>query len=308
MGFQTWGTAALEALLGKPYDVPLVLTHPRSCQEYESIWSDSVKDLAQAHGICVHETWSANDEVSRRAIAAAQPDVILMSNWRTWLSPQTYVSARHTALNIHDALLPRYAGFCPINWAVANGETETGVTIHFVNEEYDLGDIILQHKVSIDFAETATDIFHKIIAAIPNLTLRALELIESGEVPRIPQRREESTFYHKRSERDSLIDWTRCSRQLHNLIRAQSSPYPNAFTFHDGRKLYVKKASLPNRAFCGTPARVAYRLEEGVVVICGRCESGPNQGLVIREVQEEGKEAQSARDYFDRMGGYLGTP
>jgi methionyl-tRNA formyltransferase len=306
MGFQTWGYVALKALLGSKHCVPLVFTHPESSHPYEAIWNDSVKELAQAHGIPIIEQRYANEESTARIIAEAKPDIIVLSDWRTWLSPQIYAIAEFGTINIHDSLLPKYGGFSPTNWAIINGEMETGVTVHFVEEEIDLGDIILQQKISIAHTDTATDVFHKTLPVISRLTLEAIDLIEYRRVKPIQQDRSQATFFHKRSERDSLIDWRRNSMAIYNLIRAQSDPYPNAYTYYKGKKLRIKKASLPHKCYCGTPGRVFCPEESGIVVVCGPDQANPNQGIILELVQEENGEVIKANHYFDRMGYSLG--
>jgi len=234
--------------------------------------------------------------------------MIVSSDWRTWIRPELLAIPRHGGINIHDALLPKYGGFAPINWAIINGERETGVTVHQMNEDLDLGDIILQRRVVIGEHETATDIFKKTLPLFPEMILEALDLIASGQARYTPQDPRQATFFHKRSERDSLIDWNCTNEEVYNLIRAQADPYPNAYTCFQGRKLKIKRAMLPDKHYGGTPGRVFCRLPEGVVVLCGRVVDGRGQGLVVVEVQEEGRDPVAATRYFQRMGSYLGTP
>jgi methionyl-tRNA formyltransferase len=262
--------------------------------------------MAAERRIPVIEARYANDESICRRIAEVKPDIMVLSNWRTWVSPSVYSIPTYQGINIHDSLLPRYGGFAPINWAIINGETETGVTAHFLSEEFDLGDILLQRKVPICFSETATDIFIKTINIIPEITLESLDLIEFGRVVRIPQDRSKATFFHKRSAYDSLIDWNRSNVDIYNLVRAQSDPYLNAYTFFQGKRLMIKHASLPELSYCGTPGRVLCRSSQGVVVICGSSQGRNGQGLVVHYVQEDGGEPVSALEYFKKMGSYLG--
>lgn len=306
MGYQTWGRVTLEAVLREGHEVPLVVTHPCSEHEYETIWADSVRGLAEARGIPVIECRRACPERIGEAVRRAGADVILSSDWRTWVHPSVYGIPRHGALNIHDALLPRYAGFAPLNWAILNGETETGVTVHWMNEHFDLGDILLQERVPIGPDDTATDLFQRTIPLFDTLAVRALELLAAGDPPRTPQDPAGATFFHKRCERDSLIDWREPRSRIRNLVRAQSDPYPNAFTFHHGRKLRIKRASLATQTYCGSPGRVFARRPEGVVIVAGADAGGPGQGLVVETVQPEGGEEMPANDYFTRMGDYLG--
>jgi methionyl-tRNA formyltransferase len=111
-----------------------------------------------------------------------------------------------------------------------------------------------------------------------------------------------STFYHKRTERDRRIDWSRPARSVHDLVRAQADPYPNAFTVHRGRRLLVKRAVLPRRPYRGTPGRVFIRDGDGVVVVCGEAPGTANQGVVLLAVQPEGGDPIAAAKHFERMG------
>lgn len=306
MGFQTWGHLTLDAIIKSRHIVPLVITHPESDHVYETIWNDSVKELATSNGIPVIEKVYANDGETLKLMRSVTPDVILSSDWRTWLSPEACSIPKHGSINIHDALLPRYGGFAPINWSIINGEGETGVTVHYMTEEFDLGDIVLQEKVPILFSDTSTDVFKKTLPLFPKLALQALDLIEHNKVERVAQDKRQATFYHKRSERDSIINWNNTNLQIYNLIRAQSDPYPNAYTFYNNKKLRIKKATLPSINYCGTPGRIFSRVDSGVVVVCGSNTTNGGQGLIIELVQEEGGNPVEALKFFKKMGEYLG--
>ena len=306
LGYQTWGCVALEALLAAGHEVPLVITHPYSDGPYETIWSDSVAELAAARGIPCVERIYANDAEAGRLIRECDAELIVSSDWRTWLSPRIYSLVRHGAINVHDALLPRYGGFAPLNWALLNGEPEVGVTVHFMNEEFDLGDIVLQRRVPVADGDTATTLFHKTLPLFGELTVEAVGRIADGSVVRTPQDPERATFFHKRSERDSLIDWMFDPEFICRLVLAQSLPYPPAFTYHNGRKLQIHAASLSRRRYGGTPGRIFCRAEGGVVVVAGpSAPRGLNQGVVLQEVSLAEGGPIKAVDYFEKMGGYL---
>lgn len=206
LGYQTWGHRVLAALLASRHDVPLVITHPSSDHPYKTIWNDSVAELAAAHGIEVLERRTVNDDPTVRLLRALAPDLLVPSDWRTWVAPAAYRCARFGAFNTHDALLPRYGGFAPLNWALVNGETEVGVTVHFMDEEFDLGDIVVQRAVPVDPGDTVTDLFGKTLPLFAPLTLEAIDLIEAGGQTWTPQDRATATFFHKRSTEDSRID------------------------------------------------------------------------------------------------------
>jgi methionyl-tRNA formyltransferase len=304
-GFQTWGYRVLDHLLGSKHEVALVVTHPRSDHVYESIWSDSVEDLARAKGVPVLVKDRPDPEVAR---AVSEADVMVACNWRTWIPPEVFTAPRLGALNVHDSLLPRYAGFAPLNWAIINGETEVGVTAHVMDERLDRGDIILQWSVPVGPRDTATDMFHATIEMMGPITLEALDHLENGTGQRLPQDLSQATFFHKRSVEDSLIDWTWPALDIVNLVRAQSDPYPNAYTFADGRRLRVLQASVTAERCGGTAGRVFARTADGngVIIVCGPASHrGANHGLVIERVRDDEGREGPARMFFPKLGGYL---
>lgn len=304
-GYQTWGHRTLQALLDSEHDVFLVVTHPKSEHAYEKIWSDSVADLAEENGVPVVIRNRPDDELFER-LKEADPDIIVANNWRTWIPPRIFDLPRHGTLNVHDSLLPKYAGFSPLIWALINGEPEVGVTAHMMNDELDAGDIVRQEAVAVGPTDTATDLFHKTVDLIAPVTIGALDLIASGQTEFTQQDRSRASFFHKRSIEDSRIDWTWPAEDLERLVRAQSEPYPSAFTFHKGRRLEVLAAVVSEGRYGGTPGRIFYREGEGVVIVAGAdARTGRNHGLAITRVRTEDGRELPATEYFTAMGGYL---
>ncbi|WP_338674453.1 methionyl-tRNA formyltransferase [Streptomyces sp. SCSIO 30461] len=305
-GYQTWGHRTLQALLESRHEVVLVVTHPRSEHAYERIWGDSVADLAEKHGVPVLLRNRPDDEELLRAIERAAPDLIVANNWRTWLPPEIFGLPPNGTLNIHDSLLPAYAGFSPLIWALINGETEVGVTAHRMNTELDMGDILLQRSVPVGATDTATDLFHRTVDLIAPIVTDALDLIASGRAVWTPQDTSQSSFFHKRSLEDSRIDWSWPAEALERLVRAQSDPYPNAFTHHRGERIRILSATVSKGRYGGTPGRVFIREGDGVVIVAGaEARSGHLPGLVVGRVRTEDGTELAASDYFRTMGGYL---
>ncbi|MGW9300912.1 MULTISPECIES: methionyl-tRNA formyltransferase [Streptomyces] len=304
-GYQTWGHRTLQALLDSEHDVVTVVTHPKSEHAYEKIWSDSVADLAEKHGIPVIIRNRPDDELVDRLKEVA-PDIIVANNWRTWMPPEIYNLPVHGTLNIHDSLLPAYAGFSPLIWALINGEPEVGVTAHLMDEELDAGDIVIQRSVAVGPTDTTTDLFHRTVDLIAPVTTEALGLIASGQTEFTRQDRSKASFFHKRAEEDIRIDWSWPAEDLERLIRAQSAPYPSAFTFHKGQRLEVVSAVVSEGRYGGTPGRIFYREGDGVVIVAGAdARTGRNHGLAITRVRTEDGRELPATEYFTSMGGYL---
>jgi methionyl-tRNA formyltransferase len=304
-GYQTWGFRTLEALLDSEHEVVLAVTHPKSDHAYESIWDDSVADLAADHGVPVLIRDRPDEDVVHR-LKESDPDILVANNWRTWLPSSIFDLPRHGTLNVHDSLLPAYAGFSPLIWALINGEKEVGLTAHLMNEDLDAGDIVLQQAIPVEDTDTATTLFHKTVALIPPVTLNALSRIASGRTDWAKQDRARATFFHKRSIEDSRIDWTWPAETLERLIRAQSDPYPNAFTYHRGDRLRITGAAVSQGRYGGTPGRIFIRESDGVVIVAGPdAHRGHNHGLLIKSVRTEDGEEIPATEYFRTLGGYL---
>jgi methionyl-tRNA formyltransferase len=304
-GYQTWGHRTLQALIDAGHEVALVVTHPKSDHAYERIWADSVADLAEANGIRVLLRNRPDDDELLAELKTADLDLIVANNWRTWLPPEIFELPRHGTLNIHDSLLPSYAGFSPLIWALINGEPEVGVTAHMMDGELDAGDIVLQRAIPVGPADTTTDLFHRTVDLIAPITAEAIQLIETGYTP-VPQDRSKASFFHKRAARDSLIDWTSPVEDIERLVRAQSDPYPNAFAYHRGEHLRITKASVSRGHYGGTPGRIFIKEGDGVVIVAGPgARRGQSPGLLVERVRTADGTELPAGDYFKTMGGYL---
>jgi methionyl-tRNA formyltransferase len=213
-GYQTWGYRTLQALFDAGHEVALVVTHPASDHAYERIWDDSVAELAEKHGVPVLLRRRPDDPELLGALRDAAPDLAVANNWRTWLPPEIFRLPTHGTLNIHDSLLPAYAGFSPLIWALLNGERQVGVTAHRMDDTLDAGDVLLQRAVPVGPKDTATDLFHRTVELIGPVVRESLDLIASGRAEWLPQDRTRATFFHKRSEEDSgCASWRRrCPR------------------------------------------------------------------------------------------------
>ncbi|WP_026211861.1 methionyl-tRNA formyltransferase [Longispora albida] len=305
-GYQTWGHRTLKSLLDSSHEVVLVVTHPPGKGAYERIWSDSVEELAREHGVPVLLRNRPDDEELYEALTAADADVIVATNWRTWIPPRVFNAPRKGTLNVHDSLLPAYAGFAPLLWALINGEKEVGVTAHMMDDTLDAGPIVLQHRVTVEDTDTTTDLFHKTLALFGPITVEGLDLIEAGKAELTPQDRSQASFFHKRSEEDIRIDWTWQAEELERLVRAQSEPYPQAFCYHGSERLEILAAAVSAERYGGTPGRIFYREGDGVAIVAGAgARRGRNHALLIRRVRTSAGRELAASEYFTRMGGYL---
>ncbi|WP_327112506.1 methionyl-tRNA formyltransferase [Nocardia sp. NBC_01730] len=302
-GFQTWGRKTLQALLDSEHEVVLAVTHPASAQSYKAIWSDSVEELARERGIPVHLTERADTETID-LVKRAEPDVIVVNSWYTWMPSELYSLPPHGTLNLHDSLLPKFTGFSPVLWALISGASEFGLTVHRMDEQLDTGDILVQRSLPIGPTATGTELVEAGMELIPGALREALSALESGTAQWRPQNKAERTYFHKRSARDSRIDWSLSAVDLERFVRALSEPYPRAFSSYRGEKVEILAAEVSAARYGGTVGRVVVQ-ESGGVVVCGSdAIRGRNRGLVITRVRTADGVEHSGAEFFTR-GGYL---
>ncbi|SAK55755.1 formyltransferase [Caballeronia ptereochthonis] len=236
------GVRCLQVLLARGVDVALVVTHEDSASE--NIWFGSVARVAAEHGI---ETITPADPKSPElydAVEQIAPDFIFSFYYRHMLPVALLSLARRGAYNMHGSLLPKYRGRVPTNWAVLNGETETGATLHEMAEKPDAGAILAQTPVPILPDDTAALVFDKTVVAAEQTLWRVLPALLAGEAPHLPNDLASGSYYGGRKPEDGRIDWSQPAQHVYNLIRAVAPPYPGAFTDIGADRFIVARARL----------------------------------------------------------------
>jgi methionyl-tRNA formyltransferase len=211
-----------------------------------------------------------------------------------------YSVAARGSYVFHDSLLPKYRGFAPTVWAMINGEAQTGATLLEMIDEVDAGEIIAQQAVAINEQETIAQVMEKVTGAYLDLLSQNFRAIKDGTAKKFPQNHAAATYCCKRLPEDNEINWTHGQRQVHDLIRATTFPYPGAFTQLGGRRLTVWSAcraeGFPHYAG-RVPGRVAQvSRTEGPVVLCG------DGAIQLKVVQWEGAERQPAGEVIHNLG------
>lgn len=268
------GYRCIEELLRQGAEISLIFTHEDSATE--QIWFSSVRELAQVNNI-PYLTSSINDPENIERVRKSAPDFILSFYYRNMIKPEVLEIPSKGALNLHGSYLPKYRGRVPVNWAVINGETETGATLHYMVAKPDAGDIVDQEKVPIEFTDTAQDVFGKVNEAAVTVISRAWPKLVVGTAARIPMDLKAGSYFGGRKPEDGRIDWNRPAVDIYNLIRGVTHPYPGAFTSLNGDKLIIWSA---------TP--VAGKAEPGLVVSTNPLRAGTGDGLLeLHTVQFE---------------------
>lgn len=305
-GYMTWGRRTIEAVLDAGHEIPLILTHPDRDNPYEKIFNESVAELAAERGIPLLVRHRADDDEARAAVRAAEPDVAVVSNWRTRLAPDLFTIPRLGTLNVHDALLPAYAGFAPLNWALINDEAEVGVTAHMMDADFDAGDVVLSRSTPITDDDTVVELFDRTLAMFGPITVDALEQLWTGTARPVPQDRAVASYFHRRTDRENRLNWTWPARDLFNLVRAQVDPYPNAWFEYGGDRVRVLRSRVTDIAYGGTPGRLTLHEGNGVVVVTGPdARRGRNRGLCLELLRTEDGRELTGRELFPVATGYL---
>jgi methionyl-tRNA formyltransferase len=302
--YHSVGCECLKVLLDAGDEVVAVVTHEDDPNE--EIWFPSVAELAREHGLSVHTPSDPNTPAFVELIRSLAPDLILSFYYRKILSPELIRIPRLGAINLHGSLLPKYRGRSPVNWVLVNGEKETGVTLHYMVEKADAGDIIAQRAVPIGMDDTALSLFRKITAAAAELLGETYPLIKSGRAPRIPQDASQATKFGGRRPEDGKISWEAPALSIYNLIRAVTHPYPGAFTFHHGRKLYLWAASF-NGQRGSISATCAPGTIEGVEKGKGLLVSTGAGTLLVTRTQFEGEKETAADELSEHHGLAVGA-
>ncbi|HVS42851.1 MAG TPA: formyltransferase, partial [Candidatus Dormibacteraeota bacterium] len=296
MAYHDIGYVCLDELLSLGADVGAVVTH-RDQPGRELIWFRSVADRARRAGVPVLEPESVNAPSVVRELARIAPEMILSFYFRDVLEPAVLRLAPRGALNLHGSLLPRYRGRCPINWVLIHGERETGVTLHHMEARPDTGDIVAQRAVPIADEDTALSLNQKLGEAARALLRETFPRLEAGTAPRIPQDRSRASYFGGRRPEDGRLAWRRTARQLGDLVRAVTYPYPGAFTTWRGQQLYVWRARPLAQAASGAPGEVfAFDADESPLVATG------DGALVLTEVQVAAHERERGDEFVRRVG------
>ena len=286
------GRAGIESLRRNGFEISAVFTHKDNANE--NIWFGSVAELAGEYGIPVFAPEDVNHPVWAARIKAMAPDFIFSFYYRNMLSEEILAVPAKGALNLHGSLLPKYRGRVPINWAIINGEKETGVTLHYMTRKADAGDIVDQEKIAITNDDTAKTLFGKAEKAAALMLDRALPLLKEGKADRIPQDDSKATSFGGRKPADGQIDWSKSADEIRNLIRAVTLPYPGAFSYITDRKVFFWSAEVvaaDRKAMPGTVLSAA-----PFTIACGegalRIKTGQIEGGVFTTGDQLASEAR----------------
>ncbi len=289
MGTPEFAVPSLRGILDAGYQVPLVVSTPdREKGRGLKLSPSAVKAFAVERGLDVATPESLKDPAFIELIRAKAPDVICVVAFRI-LPEVIYSIPSQGSFNLHGSLLPKYRGAAPINWAIINGESETGVTTFFLKKQVDTGAIIMQRPVPIGPETTAGELHDLMMDVGAEVVVQTLKAIERADAVPIVQDDSQATPAPKIFREDCRINWERPADRLHDFIRGLS-PYPAAWTSYNGRTLKIYRCSMHAELI----------LQPGEIrVIDGRLLVGTGSSAIeILAVQQEGKRAMGAEEFL----------
>ncbi|CEO20956.1 methionyl-tRNA formyltransferase [Paraclostridium sordellii] len=212
--------------------------------ETNDSWYSGVDVVANKYNIPIYKEKDVNSSNFLESIGNLDLDLILCVNFNQILKKEIISIPKIGCINTHASLLPKYRGRAPLNWAMINGEKYTGVTVHFIDDGIDTGDILLQEKIEIDEHDYISDLLEKVKHVYPNIVLKSIKLLESNDFKLTTPDLSKGFYVSKRNKYDGKIDFSKGSKEILNFIKAISKPYPGAFIYYGSKTLVIWRAHL----------------------------------------------------------------
>jgi methionyl-tRNA formyltransferase len=290
MGTPEFAAASLQKLIDRGEKMAAAITQPdRPKGRGQKLIAPPVKLLAEAHGIPVLQPARVRSPEFIDAMRELAPDLIVVVAFGQILPKGLLEIPRHGCINVHASLLPRYRGAAPINRCIIDGATETGVTTMLMDAGLDTGDMLLKKATCIGPDEDARALHDRLALIGAEALAETLDLLASGGL--IPEKQDDqlSSYAPMLKKEDGCIDWDREPQTIRNMVRGLT-PWPGAYAFLDGKTVKIYSCRVAGGS--GAPGTVLQADRSGLVVACRE------GGLLIEELQLEGKKRLSARDFL----------
>ncbi|MBS3050563.1 MAG: methionyl-tRNA formyltransferase [Candidatus Aenigmarchaeota archaeon] len=285
----------IEALIRHDEEIAAIYTLDDSMAWEKSRFA-IMDDIAEKHDIRLFKVRDINACNVVEQIRGMQPDVIFELGWSQIISKEMLEIPKKGCIGVHASLLPKNRGAASLNWAIIRGDRNTGVTLFYLAAKPDDGDIIAQKEFDIDDRDDISTLHSKSDIASAELLLENIDAIRNGTVKRIRQDPNMVTFTQRRNPEDGVINWNSGSREIYNWVRAQTHPFPGAFTFWKGEKLYVWQSEVQALNGCSPGTILKIESKRGIHVCT-------NDGvLLIKRAQLENDVEMWADDLAEKRG------
>ena len=292
MGTPDFAVASLKALVEAGHEICGVFTQPDKPKNRGMKMTFSpVKEYAVTAGLPVYQPLKMRDGEAMGIIEELAPELIVVAAYGKILPKDILDYPKHGCINVHSSVLPKYRGAAPINWALLDGEEETGVTIMYMAKELDAGDILHTVKTAIDIDETAQELTLRLADLGAQALAETVDMLTAGTAVRTPQDHEKHTYAPMLSKALSPIDWTKTSRQIHDQVRGLI-PWPCANTVVGDKNVKVFKTEFGGETMAA-PGTVVSAGKQGMEIACG-----DGKTLRIVQLQAEGGKRMAAADYL----------
>lgn len=298
MGTPDFAVPVLQSLINSRHEVVAVVTQPdRPKGRGKNMQFSPVKECALAHNIPVMQPVNVSVPEVIDELRAYEPELIVVVAFGQFVTKKIREMPKYGCINVHASLLPKYRGAGPIQWAVINGEKESGVTTMYMCREIDKGDMLLKDTVTLDPKETGDSLHDKLSMMGGPLLLKTIDQLEDGSAVRIPQCEEESTYAPKLEKTMGNIDWTMDADRIERLVRGLNS-WPGTFTKIHGKTVkiwdcdVVCQEALTESQAAATPGTVIVSEKDQLIVKAG------NGALSLRMLQPEGKKNMTVDAYL----------
>ena len=283
------GVPTLRALQVFEHELAGVVTQPdKPVGREQKITSPPIKSALAGSKIAILQPEKIKDPQAIEQIRALKPHVIVVMAYGQILPRAVLEIPGIACLNLHASLLPRWRGAAPIQAAIAAGDHETGITVMYMDEGLDTGDILLQRKIDIATNETGESLHDRLAQIAPKALLESLKILQASNAPRIRQDKAFATYAPKLDREAGRIDWKESAEQIERKIRAYS-PWPGAFAEFDGRKLTIYGAVIAD--LHGKPGEILRRDRQLII-------AAADNALALADIQLEGKRRMSAAEFL----------
>lgn len=293
MGTPDFAAASLQKLIDEKYDIAAVFTQPdKPRNRGMSLSFSPVKELALQNGLDVYQPTKLRDGSFTELLRSLKPDVLVVVAYGRILPEDALSVPTYGTVNVHSSLLPKYRGAAPVQWAVLNGDTVTGVSTMYLAPEMDTGDVIFTVKTEIGEFETSGELFDRLMVMGAELLHKTLRAIENGTAPRSKQDESQASYVTMLDKSMSPIDWSRSPREIVKHI-CGLQPWPVATTEIGGLTFRIFKAEYTDTVTDKAPGTVVAADKRGIEIACGGAHT-----LLITELQAPGKKRMRAADYL----------
>ncbi|WP_186577519.1 methionyl-tRNA formyltransferase [Aquibacillus kalidii] len=298
MGTPDFAVPVLQQIIEDKYEVVLVVTQPDRPKGRKKVLTPSpVKVEAEKHNIEVFQPEKIKDEYEQ--VLKYEPDLIVTAAFGQILPKALLEAPKYGCINVHASLLPELRGGAPIHYAILQGKPKTGITIMYMAEKLDAGDIISQKEVIIEEKDHVGSLHDKLARVGSSLLHDTLPKLFKNDIERIEQEDNEATFASNIKREQEVIDWNKSNIEIYNHIRGLH-PWPVAYTTLHGKTVKVWWGEKVEETFSTKPGEVTRIEEEGFIVCCG-----DGKGIRITSLQPSGKKKMTAGDYLRGTGSEL---